>query len=73
MSCILVPSSAAAASGVKSAVYPACDDHETPQLLDQRTQTLMRVSDVPKGMSMCFFSPEADAVAAVAGGEQTRS
>ena len=33
---------------------PACDNYESPQLLDQRTRTLMQVSDLPGCTSVCF-------------------
>jgi hypothetical protein len=51
----LLPSLAAAASGIESAVYSAYIDHEAPQLLDQRTQTLLEISDVPGENITCFF------------------
>jgi hypothetical protein len=69
-----MPSPVAAASDVKSAVCSAYVDPQAPQLLDQRIQTLIEVSDIPGVNTTCFFSSEADAfvVAAVDGDEQTR-
>lgn len=42
----IVPFSATASFGCEIGSVSACGDHETPQLLDQRTQTLMRISEV---------------------------